>query len=55
MSDEYGFGSSRNKKRNKAKKKKENPYKLGGRFRSSNIDETSNKSSSVVNMKKKKK
>lgn len=54
MSD-YECGSSRNKKRDKAKKKRENPYKMGGRFRAMNVKETDNKSSEVLNKKKKKK
>lgn len=41
----YECGSSRNKKKDKARKKRENPYKSGGRFRTFNVDETSNKPS----------
>jgi hypothetical protein len=54
MSDDYACGSSRNKKRDKAKKKRENPYKTGGRFRSSAIEETKNASKKAVNVKKEK-
>lgn len=42
----YECGSSRNKRKDKARKKKENPYKLGGRFRTFNVNETSNKTNS---------
>lgn len=56
MSDDYACGGSRNKKRNKAKLKREkSPYKAGGRFRSSTtINETDNSSKKVTNLKKKK-
>lgn len=54
MSDDYACGSSRNKKRDKAKKKRENPYKTGGRFRTLNVKETENPSGNVINLKKKK-
>jgi len=55
MSDDYACGSSRNKKSNKAKLKREkSPYKTGGRFRSSAINETDNSSKKVINVKKKK-
>ena len=52
MSDDYACGSSRNKKRDKAKKKRENPYKAGGRFRTFNVGDTDNSSKSVTNLKK---
>lgn len=53
MSDDYACGSSRNKKRDKAKKKRENPYKSGGRFRTSaTISDTDNTSKKVTNLKK---
>jgi hypothetical protein len=52
MADDYGFGGKRNKKRDKAKKKRENPYKSGGRFRSSSISDTDNASKKVTNLKK---
>lgn len=35
--------SERKKKKNKFKEKKKNPYKTGGRFRASKIDEAGNK------------
>lgn len=54
MSDDYGFGSRRNKKKDKFKKRKENPYKSGGRFRSLNVDDTDNSSKKVTNLKQKK-
>jgi hypothetical protein len=53
MSDDYGFGGKRNKKRDKFKKKRENPYKSGGRFRAvSSVSETDNASKKVTNLKK---
>ena len=36
-------GERRNKKKNKFKEKKKHPYKSGGRFRSSGIDEVKSK------------
>jgi hypothetical protein len=53
MANDYACGSSRNKKKDKARKKRENPYKTGGRFRSFNVSETSNVSKKVENLKKK--
>ncbi len=38
MSDDYAFGGRRNKKKDKRREKKKNPYKRGGRFRSSGVD-----------------
>lgn len=37
--DDYGFSSKRKKKKDKAREKKRNPYKVGGRFRSSSVSE----------------
>lgn len=54
MSDDYACGANRNKKKDKAKKKRENPYKTGGRFRALNVVETDNSSRKVINLKKKK-
>jgi hypothetical protein len=53
MSD-YAFGSRRNKKKDKFKERKRNPYKSGGKFRASGVNETENKSEKVDNLKKKK-
>jgi hypothetical protein len=53
MSD-YAFGSRRNKKKDKFKERKRNPYKSGGKFRASGVSETENKSEKVDNLKKKK-
>lgn len=47
--ESYECGSSRNKRKDKAKKKRENPYKVGGRFRTLNVDEVSSKSSHSQN------
>jgi hypothetical protein len=52
MSDDYACGSSRNKKKDKMREKKKNPYKTGGRFRSSAITDLDNASSKVENLKK---
>lgn len=52
MSDDYGFGGRRNKKKDKMREKKKNPYKTGGRFRGSTVDETDNTSRKVTNLKK---
>lgn len=39
MSDDYGFPEKRKTKKDKARKRKRNPYKRGGRFRSANVKE----------------
>jgi hypothetical protein len=54
MSGDYAFGGSRNKKKDKARKKRENPYKTGGKFRSSMVNELDNSSEKVTNLKKSK-
>lgn len=54
MADDYAFGGSRNKKKDKAKKKRENPYKTGGRFRSSVVNELDTSSKKAKNVKKEK-
>lgn len=54
MSDDYACGGRRNKKKDKLKEKKKNPYKVGGRFRGSTVIETDNSSKTVINLKKKK-
>lgn len=41
--DDYAFGSKRNKKKGKFREKKKHPYKSGGKFRSTPIDETDGK------------
>lgn len=41
--NDYAFGSKRNKKKSKLKEKKKHPYKSGGKFRSTSIDEVSSK------------
>jgi len=51
MSDDYVSGGARNKKKNKLKEKKKNPYKVGGRFRSANVELT-NSSGNAINVKK---
>ncbi len=53
MSD-YACGESRKKKKDKLKEKKRNPYKTGGRFRGSFINDTDNSSKKVINLKKRK-
>lgn len=50
--DDYGFGGRRNKKKDKKREKKKNPYKTGGKFRSTSINETDNSSEKVTNLKK---
>jgi hypothetical protein len=54
MSEDYACGVRRNKKKDKLKEKKKNPYKTGGRFRSSEVKETDNSSRKVINLKKRK-
>ena len=54
MADDYAFGGSRNKKKDKFKERKKNPYKTGGKFRSSGVTDTKNLSSTVVKKKRKK-
>lgn len=54
MADDYAFGGNRNKKKDKFKEKKKNPYKTGGKFRSSSVEETKNSSNKVTNLKKQK-
>jgi hypothetical protein len=55
MSDDYACGGNRNKKKDKMREKKKNPYKAGGRFRTSTtIKETNNTSKKVTNIKKSK-
>jgi len=39
-----GDAETRNKRKDKKREKKKHPYKKGGRFRSSAVKETSNKS-----------
>lgn len=51
MSDDYVSGGGRNKKKNKMREKKKNPYKSGGRFRSANV-ELNNSTGNAVNVKK---
>jgi hypothetical protein len=51
---DYECGGSRNKKKDKMREKKKNPYKTGGRFRSSEIKDTDNSSKKVTNLKKRK-
>ena len=34
MSDEYGYGERRNKKKDKKREKKKHPYRHGGKYRS---------------------
>jgi len=46
---------SRNKKKKKLEEKKKNPYKIGGRFRTMAINETSNPNKKVLDLKKSKK
>lgn len=52
MSDDYAFGARRNKKKDKMREKKKNPYKTGGRFRASTVVDTENASKKVINLKK---
>ncbi len=53
MSDDYVYRDSRNKKKDKRREKKKNPYKTGGRFRAfTNVKETDNTSKKVTNVKK---
>lgn len=52
MSDDYACGGRRNKKKDKAKKKRENPYKAGGRFRASNVNELDTSAKKAKNVKK---
>jgi len=51
MSDDYISGGGRNKKKNKMREKKKNPYKSGGRFRAVNVELT-NSVGNVINVKK---
>lgn len=52
MSD-YACGEKRNKKKDKLHEKKKNPYKTGGKFRSSGVVEVKSKSSKIIKVKKK--
>ena len=51
---DYAFGGRRNKKKDKMREKKKNPYKSGGRFRASGVNELDNSSEKVTNVKKEK-
>ena len=51
---DYAIGGSRNKKKDKMREKKKNPYKAGGRFRVMDVEETDNSSKKVISLKKKK-
>ena len=53
MSNDYACGGCRNKKKDKKREKKKNPYKTGGRFRVSiTVKETDNTSKKITNVKK---
>ena len=51
---DYAVGGSRNKKKDKMREKKRNPYKAGGKFRAMDVEELDNTSKKVVNVKKQK-
>ncbi len=43
MSNDYATGGKRKSKNDKRKKRKQNVYKKGGKYRSSNVQDSKNK------------